>query len=170
MEAMKKPCDACPWRLSNQSRHTPGGWYSKKNLRRLWAGLRTGEAPGMTCHPTDKNNPLPPDARPVPDGVKRHECAGSLLLVQRELKLLEADPKNYVKANRARRGLTKEGAVWWAVSRCVMANTPFGGPPMIVVEENTDVARPMPTPKIRTTATATAEGRRRESLIECPVY
>lgn len=44
-------CLACPWRLSNQGRPTPGGWYTRRNLDRLWAGLRRGTR--MSCHPTD---------------------------------------------------------------------------------------------------------------------
>lgn len=122
----------------------PYGWYSKKNLLRLWAGLRTGEAPGMTCHPTDKSNPLPESAKFVSNSVEVRECAGALLLIQRELKLFEADPKNYVKENAYRRGLTARGLAWWAMSRCTLAGTPLGGPPMTRINEDSDVARPLP--------------------------
>lgn len=50
------PCAQCPWRTSNQGKRHPDGWYTKANLRRLWAGLRRGER--MTCHPTDPANPV----------------------------------------------------------------------------------------------------------------
>ena len=91
MEAMTSPCAACPWRKSNQGKPHPHGWYTKKNLERLWAGLRSGEAPGMTCHPTDLNNEVPEGHRAPPETVEAKECAGALILVIRELKLLEKD-------------------------------------------------------------------------------
>lgn len=83
------PCSECPWRTSNQGTHHPGGWYTAKNLKRLWAGLRRGES--MSCHPTDVNNPLPPGFDEVPEGVQAHECTGGLILQQRELMVLQ-DP------------------------------------------------------------------------------
>lgn len=143
MEAMTSPCSACPWRKSNQGKSHPHGWYSKANLRRLWAGLRTGEAPGMTCHPTDKENPIPDGTKPVPDNVERHECAGAILLVIRELRLIEKDPALYIKIlSRTRIGLTKDGIAWWGIARCSLANTPLGGPSFPVIEEDPDIARP----------------------------
>jgi hypothetical protein len=149
IEAMTSPCAQCPWRKSNQGKKMaksddmPYGWYSLKNLRRLWAGLRTGEAPGMTCHPTDKDNPLPEGAKPVPEGTIRHECAGSLLLVQRELRIIEQyyaqkkTAKEYLKDRR--QGLSKHGVAWWGISRCSLANTIMGGPSMPTIEECPDI-------------------------------
>lgn len=49
--ASDSPCLACPWGTANRSRPTPGGWYSRRNLDRLWSGLRRGAR--MSCHPTD---------------------------------------------------------------------------------------------------------------------
>lgn len=104
------PCSACPWRKSNQGKRHPHGWYSQANLRRLWKGLRSGDAPGMSCHPTDVNNEVPDGHKPVPEGTKMMECAGALLLVQRELRRAQADPKNYDK--RAP-GLSRHGLLHW---------------------------------------------------------
>lgn len=143
---MTTPCAQCPWRKSNCGKKVttgemPYGWYSEKNLRRLWSGLRTGEAPGMTCHPTDSDNPTPNGRKPTSDGVEKHECAGALLLIQRELSLVEKDLKGYLKA-RSRLGLTKTGIAWWGVSRGSLAGTYFGGPPMYKVNEDPDIQRP----------------------------
>lgn len=73
-------CETCPWLIKNHGKRKPVGWYSKRNLRRLWTGLRTGDAPGMICHSTD------PDA----DGYGGHanikpgrtsECGGAITLI-----------------------------------------------------------------------------------------
>ena len=77
------PCAACPWLTANHRRPHPDGWYSDANRRRLWSGLRTGDAPGMTCHPTDPNN------QPVGDHVVTRECTGAWLLVAREATAFE---------------------------------------------------------------------------------
>lgn len=138
MEAMKKPCQDCPWRKSNQGKPHSHGWYTIQNRRRLWAGLRTGEAPGMTCHPTDPNNDVPDGHRTPPKGSQAKECAGALLLVQRELNRFQKDPKGYCKA-RGRRGLSKEGIAWWGFSRCALAGTPLGGDSMPMIKEDPDI-------------------------------
>lgn len=142
MEGMISPCAHCPWRKSNHGKPHPHGWYSRKNLRRLWIGLRTGRAPGMTCHPTDTDNLVPEGSLQVPEGTEKKECAGALLLITRELRLLEKDPKGYIKANRGR-GLTKDGIAWWALARCQFANVPHvGGPPIPIIEEDSDIGLP----------------------------
>lgn len=107
-EARLVACAACPWRASNQGKRHPGGWYTKANLRRLWSKLRTGD--GMTCHPTDPTNPVP-DGLPRPsDDATTHECAGALILQQREVMRLQ-DYDNYRDYKRAHPlGLTREGA------------------------------------------------------------
>jgi len=138
MEPMTQACSSCPWRKSNQGKPHPDGWYSRKNLQRLWSGLRTSAAPGMTCHPTDVNNPVPEGHKCPKEGTKPQECAGALLLVTRELKLFEKDPKGYRKA-RGRRGLSKEGLAWWGFSRCALANTPMGGDPIPLLKEDPDI-------------------------------
>lgn len=139
MEAMAKPCPDCPWRKSNQGKPHPHGWYSRRNLRRLWAGLRSGKAPGMTCHPTDPDNLVPEGHRGAPEGSRPKECAGALLLVQRELRKLEKTPERYLKENRD--GLTRSGVAFWALERCVLANTPFGGTSLRAIGEDPDVSR-----------------------------
>lgn len=134
-EADPKPCSHCPWRRANQGTRHPHGWYSKKNLRRLWSGLRSGKAPGMSCHPTDPNNEVPEGhGTPAPDGNQPTECAGALIMVQRELRRFEAESSTYLKTRK--RGLTREGLLWWGVSRCSMAGTPFGGPSMPLIKDD----------------------------------
>ncbi len=139
MKIRTKACKECPWRKSNQGKRTKGGFYTKANLRRLWAGLRTGEAPGMTCHGADPRGKAI-DAEPVEDlgGESKVECAGALLLVQRELRKIEADPSSY--PFRLRTALARRGAWWWGIGRCAMADTPMGGPSMPVVEEDPDIS------------------------------
>lgn len=127
--ATSVPCGACPWRTSNHGKPHPDGWYTKRNRQRLWAGMRRGEA--MTCHPTDPNNPIPEGARPVPEGTTTHECAGALVLQQREAMVLQEVYGSDLRAyRRARpRGLTRDG-IAEIVSRFLFAGTPFGGLPM----------------------------------------
>lgn len=102
-------CAACPFRLENHGRRTGDGWYTKANRRRLWSGLRTGDAPGMTCHPTDPANPAPkrrPCARAA-DGADFRECTGWHHVAQVELRLFEqaaeAHPGDFAAAWRAYR-------------------------------------------------------------------
>lgn len=83
-------CDTCPWRLTTQGRQgvlphgkkKPVGWYSVTNLKRLWNGMRTGKAPGMTCHSTDPRA-VETGGAPVPERVEMRECAGYLILAIR---------------------------------------------------------------------------------------
>lgn len=123
--ALPTPCKACPWRLSNQGIRHPGGWYTKKNLARLWAGMRRGER--MTCHPTDQTNPLPPGFDPVPDHVEVHECGGSLILKGREYMRAQAvilRTGRMTEYNRANsRGVTDEGMMRMIVAELP---APFG--------------------------------------------
>lgn len=145
MEAMVSPCAHCPWRKSNRGKRHPDGWYSKQNLRRLWAGLRSGDAPGMTCHPTDLRNPLPKGSKPVPDGTVARECAGALLLVTRELREVERLDKEdrAIEYFRLRPyGLTRAGIMHWLLGRMQFAGTPLGGAPIPVIEEDGDIALP----------------------------
>lgn len=133
--AAARPCAACPWLLANHGRRHPDGWYRATNLRRLWAGLRTGEAPGMSCHPTDPDNPVPEGWRGVPVGTVTRECAGAQTLVQRELRLFErladqlgidAPILRIYRALRPR-GLTRAGLAHWVHGQ-MLAGTPFGPP------------------------------------------
>lgn len=113
-----RACDHCPWRRSNQGLKTPGGWYTKKNLRRLWTRLRRGES--MSCHPTDPrmnhdDEACPPDYRPAAPGTEVRECMGALILQQREVMRVQAmndpdDPSSILAYFRGRRpGLTRQG-------------------------------------------------------------
>lgn len=135
-----RACAHCPWRESNQGKRHPGHYYTLANLKRLWNGLRSGEAPGMTCHPTDPNNPVPEGCPSVPDGVETRECTGALLLVTRELKLIEktGDFKEYRRLRRA--GLSREGIIHWALGRCKLGGTIMGtGAKIPLIEEDSDV-------------------------------
>lgn len=117
-------CKDCPWRLSNQGKRHPDGWYTKRNLTRLWALLRTGET--MSCHPTDPGNPVSEAAqaagyRPAPSYSKPRECTGALVLVQREVMVMQ-DHGSVAEYRRARpRGL-RTSAFGWIVERLI-----FGG-------------------------------------------
>lgn len=92
MPVAAEPCRACPWLISNHGKRHPDGWYTKTNLRRLWAGLRRGEK--MSCHPTDPSNPVTARAQEkgykvAPDGAQTKRCVGSVVLVQREMMRLQ---------------------------------------------------------------------------------
>jgi hypothetical protein len=155
--AARKPCANCPWRLSNQGKRHPSGWYTKRNLRRLWQGLKRGEA--MSCHPTDPNNPVGPEDeaaghRPAPEGMDPRECAGALVLVQREVEVFQAvarqrdeeEPgaKDGLRAYRRLRprGMTQEGLAE-VVSRVLFGGTPFGGADMTTPDLNdADIGHP----------------------------
>jgi hypothetical protein len=75
-----KVCATCPWLVKNHGRPHKGGWYSKRNLLRLWNGLRLGKAPGTLCHSTDPNAP-DYDGKPgaKPGGEK--PCGGVIALI-----------------------------------------------------------------------------------------
>lgn len=108
--AAESPCAHCPWRTENQGKPHPDGWYTTANRDRLWAKLRRGES--MSCHPTDPTNPvsekaLAAGAIVAKEGATPRECAGALILQQREIMVYQDDPKGYAKARS--RGLTKAG-------------------------------------------------------------
>lgn len=71
----------------------------------------------MSCHPTDPENPVPDGAREVPADVVTRECAGILVLIQREMTIIDQIADDAVHgqeiARRYRqlrpRGLTLEG-------------------------------------------------------------
>lgn len=130
--AMRQPCAHCPWRIALQGTPNPHGFYSKRNLARLWAGLRRGER--MTCHPTDHNMNEFEHAPRVKDTAVTHECAGSLILTQREFMkasaVLQAEGGT-VREYRRRwpRGLTKDG-LGVILNRAVFGGTMVGGKAM----------------------------------------
>jgi hypothetical protein len=123
----------------------PGGWYTKKNLARLWAKLRHGES--MSCHPTD---PRHIDGRPdeqAPEPGKTTECAGALVLQQREMhrfqgacRAAEAEgKKDGLKRYSAQhpRGLTRHGCARM-YERAVFRGTNFAGVDMSLLNLNED--------------------------------
>lgn len=129
---MKTACATCPWRKSNFEKPHPHKWYGRKNLLRLWNGLRKGQAPGMSCHSTDSRNEVPEGTKPVPESVEMKECAGALLLVIREIRTLEKQ-KDYLKTRKG--GLTRKGGIAW-VERALF-------PPFIpVLDEDPDIQLP----------------------------
>lgn len=91
----------------------------------------------MSCHPTDVRNEVPDGHRAAPDGSIMHECAGSLLLVQREL--TEAQRVGVESYPKRMPFLSKSGLRWWGLARVVFAGTPVGGPPMPVIDEDPDI-------------------------------
>lgn len=118
-----EPCAACPWFLTNQGKRHPGGWYTKKNLARLWAKLRRGD--GMTCHPTDPQNEVPEGLAKPSENATTYECAGAIILQQREVMWLQRydDYRDY-RRNRPM-GLLREGLAE-TVSRVMFGGINFG--------------------------------------------
>lgn len=86
--ACPKPCAQCPWRIENQGTPHPHGFYAKANLRRLWAGLKSGER--MTCHPTDPEMAEFEGYEGTAERHVTHECAGALVVIQREMMRVQA--------------------------------------------------------------------------------
>lgn len=148
--AANTPCAHCPWRASNQGKRHPNGWYTKANLRRLWKGLRRGEA--MSCHPTDVNNPVTPEDeaaghRPAPEGMEVRECAGAVILCQREVMVFQEIAKHYKPGASMReyrrlrsRGLTLDG-LGEIVSRVLFSGTPLTSGDMSKPDLNHDDVR-----------------------------
>lgn len=127
------PCAQCPWRTANQGKRTPWGFYSKANLKRMWSGIRRaygGEA--QSCHPTDTSHPdhIAAGAK----GDKPVECAGSVIVVMRELQKL-ADEDNCITPESCDKylaetkgfGLTRAGIQHWALYRYQLGGVPFLG-------------------------------------------
>lgn len=136
---LKKPCEQCPWRLSNQGKRHFGSFYSKKNLIRLWNQVRNGQGV-QSCHLTD---PSHPDhiAAGAKENAEPRECPGSVILVMREIHQMK-DAEGVVSNDgvlaylkRRKKGITKMGVVGWIVSRIQHGGVPFiGGPKMIEVD------------------------------------
>lgn len=130
---MKKACNQCPWRIENQGKPSPGGFYTKQNLTRLWGEIRRG-GHAQSCHLTDPSHPDHLAAGCKPDSHPQ-ECPGSVILVKRELAIMrgystdgetidDAGLKTYLKLRRD--GLTKRG-VYWLVDRIMFGGQPFIG-------------------------------------------
>lgn len=119
------PCATCPFLRENQGRPHGAGWYTKKNLVRLWNGLRTGKAPGMVCHSTDPDSPNYGGTKDVKPGHKR-ECIGANTLIQRELTTLAKAPSLAAYRKQYPNGLTRAGAIQW-VERIMFGGTFLSG-------------------------------------------
>lgn len=130
---MKQACQQCPWRIENQGKPSPGGFYTKANLTRLWRQLRGGGHP-QSCHLTDPSHPDHLIAGCRPDS-KPQECTGSVILVRRELNFLASlgtdgvidddAVKTYLKQRK--NGLKRLGIVYWLIERIAWADRPFFG-------------------------------------------
>jgi hypothetical protein len=110
------PCKHCPWRLANQgSKPDPHKFYTPGNLAQLWRGLRSGAR--MSCHPTDPRMAEFEGYEALADRESTHECAGALVIVQREWMVFQgmcvAGNKKALQVYcRARpNGLTREGLI-----------------------------------------------------------
>lgn len=144
-ETCKTPCDQCPWRLSNQGKRSPGGFYTKTNLRRLWHQIRTADQGiAQSCHLTD---PQHPDhvAAGAPLNAKPQECPGSVIVVMRELQLVTelGSVEAYLEA-RGRRGLTAEGLMFWMIGRYQFGGVPIVGcgPKLPAVADDPEIGLP----------------------------
>ena len=84
------PCKTCPFLRSNQGKRTAGGFYSRRNLQRMWARIRQGEL--LICHSTDPEawvtgSPTCPKKGQIKPGNEQ-ACRGALYMVKREDKTL----------------------------------------------------------------------------------
>ena len=154
--AAETPCAECPWRTKNQGKRHPDGWYSRANLKRLWNKLRRGEM--MSCHPTDPRNPVSDKALAggsikAKEGAQVRECAGALILQQRELMIYqevahqhENDPQQSMPAYRQARprGLTKDGFQAMIERYLVGGSVMGGGKPVMHTPDlnNAEVSHP----------------------------
>lgn len=145
-----KACSGCPWRVSVREqaargeRPDPHGFYERRNIRRLWDGLRKGDAPGMSCHPTDERM-ADFDGFAPPEGAEFRECTGSLIVMQREMKLLEAEMVDKTASNpigeyqrkRGRGGALTRSGIAGFMDRLI-----FGGGYTAVDLDDSDVQVP----------------------------
>lgn len=132
--ANPKACADCPWRLSNHGGRHQHGFFTKRNLARLWAGLRRGER--MSCHPTDSRMAEFEGYEQTGEREVTHECTGALIVVQREFmryqEILEqhpeADAREVMRLYREQRpgGLTRDGLVQ-VLERAMFGGTALGG-------------------------------------------
>lgn len=135
------PCDRCPWRLSNHGRRTKWGFYTKRNRRRLWNGIRRGNP--QSCHPTDPSHPDHVEAGAKP-GSEPKECPGAVIVAMRELQKIASysDDGETIDVDAWRayqsdnpQGMTRDGLIYWGVERYQFAGMPFvGGKPLPKVD------------------------------------
>ncbi len=138
---MNKTCEQCPWRISNQGRKHKRGFYTKRNLTRLWNQIRRGGR-AQSCHLTDPKHKDHIEAG-CADGAKAKECPGSVVIILRELQRLAPNGNvgpeqcDAYLIKRRRHGLTKQGILYWAMSRIQFGGVPFmGGPKLPEVDEH----------------------------------
>jgi hypothetical protein len=128
---MSSPCDQCPWRLSNQGKRHQFGFYTLANLRRLWNQIRRGGG-AQSCHLTDPSHPDHVAVGAKPEATAR-ECPGSVIVVLREVEQMAnaervVTPESMARYRSTRKkGLTKEGILFWVVSRLQYGGVPFVG-------------------------------------------
>lgn len=106
-------CATCPWRKCNHGKPHPAGWYKLANLKRLWNGLRTGNAPGMVCHSTDTRSVEYGSTKAVPECARTTECGGAIFLVIQHVNDCGKSEWSDYRA-RHRFPLTKNGLRFWA--------------------------------------------------------
>lgn len=137
---MNKPCEHCPWRLKNQGKRSPWGFYTKPNLRRLWNQIRGGGAE-QSCHPTDPGHPDHVAAGAKP-GTTPRECPGSVILVLREVRAMANEHHTVTPESMEayfqirKKGLKKPwGVTYWLISRIQLGGVShFGGPKLPEVD------------------------------------
>jgi hypothetical protein len=119
-------CATCPWRKKLQGTKHPAGWYKLANIKRLWNGIRTGNAPGMVCHASDPGSVDYGSTKVVPEGTEKRECAGALQLIFTEINILNGHPtiKAYGKTRKS--PMTRAGVLYW------MERYIFGKPPAVM--------------------------------------
>ena len=112
-QAAQSPCRGCPWRLANQGQRHQHGFYCQANLARLWARLRRGER--MTCHPTDPRMAEFEGYERAAGAKFTTECAGALILQQREVdtfqRLIKAGGTLADYRQRRPRGMARGGCL-----------------------------------------------------------
>ncbi|WP_043429584.1 hypothetical protein [Arthrobacter sp. FB24] len=112
IKAAGQSCSECPFRKSNIDRPHFNDQYSQTEFTRLWRSIAV-EGKFFGCHLTDADyHPVPQESldmgyqKPADIGARR-ECAGSVALIRREMRLAESYPNHatYIKARPA--GLSK---------------------------------------------------------------
>lgn len=115
-----KICETCPWLTKNHGKPHPAGWYKIANIKRIWNGLRTGKAPGVVCHASDKDQAEYGGTAKVKLTVEKRPCAGAVLAVGKHIEEINAcKTKDDLAAYKARHKLplTKFGiAAWWELT------------------------------------------------------
>jgi hypothetical protein len=122
-------CETCPWLTKNHGRKHPAKWYTTTNLRRLWTGLRTGNAPGMTCHSSDPRSNEYGGKGDIKPG-KVHECGGALNLIIANINAISAGTEQPHQPPLSKRTLAHY------VERCLFRTLPA------VEDRSTEVSLP----------------------------